>query len=140
MDYNGKPVGVEVKARKVDPTDLREAIDAKSTLELSNVIIISSKEYQSETLEFAQKHGIDLVTIDDILRKVQTASKPTEIQENKLTKILERDISDWRKHFVEGQHELPQDCSRSFRQCMKLACLPKQMMKKRKTLKRLGPC
>jgi branched-chain amino acid aminotransferase len=135
MKQKGNLVGVEVKARNVEPTDLKGAIDVKSALGFSNIIVVSSKKYQNETSEFAKKHGIELVTIDDILKEVKRTSVSPEARARAL--ILERDISNWMQ-FVQEQQKPQERLLKEFGTMFE-ACLSAETNdEKKRTLETLG--
>jgi len=77
MQYEGQLIGVEVKARAVEPEDLRGAIDVRSSLGLDNMMVVSNKDFGEDTRRVAEEHGIRLAKIDDILRWMDEAKIPT---------------------------------------------------------------
>jgi predicted RecB family endonuclease len=129
MEHNGKLVGVEVKAREVKLSDLRGAIDVRSELGLSNFMVVSSKEFQPETLEFAKKHGINLATTEDILREVERANLPTVELEKGISNLM---------HFVREQPKPQEKLLKEFEAMLEACLSAKTNDEKKKTLETLG--
>lgn len=94
VQHEDQIIGVEVKNRKIGLDDLREIIAAKSRLGFENMMLISNYPFDKNIYEFAKSNGIDLETIDNLLKKI--------IDKNLSTIELEQNISNFIR-FIEKQ-------------------------------------
>jgi len=83
-------IGVEVKTRPVTPDDLRGTIDTRSRLGLDNIMVVSARaEIEKDTREFAEKHGIRLNTISNILAKMDEGRLSTTAFRRNISNLMQ---------------------------------------------------
>lgn len=77
MEHEGQLIGVEVKSRNVEPDDLKGTLDARSRLGLENMMVVSNREFETDTQKFAEENSIQLKTIENILEAMNEAKLST---------------------------------------------------------------
>jgi len=105
VQHEGRLIGVEVKNRKTGLDDLKEIIDARSKLGFESMMLVSYRPFDDNIYEFAKSNGINLETIDSILKKI--------IDKNLSTNKLERNISNL-IYFIDKQPKPKEDLLKNF--------------------------
>ena len=77
MEHEGQLIGVEVKTRNVEPDDLKGTLDTRSALDLENMMVVSNREFETDTQKFAEENSIQLKTIENILEAMNEAKLST---------------------------------------------------------------
>lgn len=129
MQHEGQPIGVEVRARNVEPDDLKGTIDTRSKLGLRNIMVVSNKGFEKDTKKFAEKHNIPLVTIDNILRKMDEARLPTTMFERNIQNLM---------NFTKSRAKLQRSLLEEFKIALAKTTAAKTNKEKKDSLEKLG--